>query len=71
MNKIVRHYPVDRLPAELQAGLPEHGTVTIEFQADTEVEERVLLAPLASSCAKIHGSEEDVVRHIRELREHR
>ena len=71
MNKIVRHYPVDRLPVELRAGLPAHGTVKIEFQPETEAEERVFLAPLAGSCANIHGSEEDVLRHIRELREDR
>jgi hypothetical protein len=71
MNKIVRYYPVDRLPTELQAGLPAHGTVKIEFQPETETEERVLLAPLAGSCINIHGSEDDVVHYIRELREDR
>ena len=71
MNKIVRHYPVERLPTELQAGLPAQGTVKIEFQPETDVEQQVLLAPLAGSCANIHGDEEDVLRHIRELREDR
>jgi hypothetical protein len=71
MNKVVRHYPVNRLPAELQAGLPMHGTVKIEFQPETEAGEPVLLAPLAGSCANIHGTEEDVLRYIRELREDR
>ena len=71
MNKIVRHFPVDRLPAELQAGLPAHGTVRIELQPELETEGQVLLAPLAGSCANIHGGEEDVLAHIRELRENR
>ena len=71
MNKIVRYYPIKRLPTELQAGLPAQGTVKIEFQLETDVEEKVLLAPLAGSCANIHGSEDDVLRHIRELREDR
>ena len=69
MNKIVRHYPVDRLPAELRVGLPAHGTVKIEFEP--EIERQVLLAPLAGSCSNIHGSEEDVLTHIRGLRENR
>ena len=71
LKKTVRHYPVDRVPAELQIGLPAHGMVKIECQAEAETEAQVLLAPLAGSCANIHGSEDGVLRHIRELREDR
>ncbi|MDB5615816.1 hypothetical protein [Tardiphaga sp.] len=72
MNKVVRHYPVDRLPTELRTGLPEHGLVKIEFQPEHETREgQILLAPLAGSCSNIHGHEDDVLRHIRELRENR
>jgi hypothetical protein len=72
MNKIVRkHYPVNRLPADLRVNLPEHGLVTIELVPETEPQQRQLLAELAGTGANIHGNDEDVLRYIRELREDR
>jgi hypothetical protein len=71
MNKIVRHYPVDQLPADLRADLPEHGLVKIEIEPETEPKEQVLLAPLVGSGRNVHGNEEEVLRYIRELREDR
>lgn len=70
MNKIVRHYPVEKLPEDLREGLPE-GLVKIEFEPETGPKERVLLAPLAGSGNNVHGDPEEVIRHIRELREDR
>ncbi|UYO48071.1 hypothetical protein KQX64_19210 [Rhodopseudomonas palustris] len=69
MNKIVREYPVDKLPSDLQEGLPQHGWVEIEFRPKADRKPRIMLAPLAGSVPNLHGSDEDVVWHIRELRE--
>jgi hypothetical protein len=69
MNKIVQHYPVDRLPADLRDGLPEHGWVEIEFRSKDRPEPRVLLAPLVGSVESIYASDDDVLQYIRELRE--
>jgi len=71
MNKIVRDYPVDQLPADLRDGLPEHGRVEIEFRLKDQPEPRVLLAPLVGSVENIYGSDEDVINYIRDLREDR
>ena len=71
MNKTVRHYPVDKLPEDLQEGLPEHGYVKIELETEDGPRQRVLLAPLAGSVPNIHGTAEEVVAHIRQLREDR
>lgn len=71
MNKIVRHYPIEKLPADLREGLPDAGHVRIELVPEKPAGERVLLAPLAGSGRNVHGSEDEVLRHIRELREDR
>jgi hypothetical protein len=71
MNKIVRHYPVAHLPADLRANLPDHRRVKIEFELEAEPDERVLLAPLAGSVPNVHGHGEEVVEYIRQLREDR
>lgn len=67
MNKVIRDYPVDRLPADLQEGLPEHGLVEIELRIRA-VGSDVRLADLAGSIPNVHGTEEEVIRHIRKLR---
>jgi hypothetical protein len=71
MNEIVRHYPVDSLPADLRSRFPANGTVKIELEPVATATERVLLAPLAGTAPNIHGDEEDILRHIRDLREDR
>jgi hypothetical protein len=71
MNKIVRQYPVDQLPADLRDGLPEHGWVEIEFRLKDQPQPNVLLAPLAGSVENIYGSDEEVLQYIRQLREDR
>lgn len=70
MNKIVLDYPVDRLPDDLKEGLPEHGTVEVELRVKT-FEPRVRLADLAGSVRNVHGYGQDVIDHIRRLREDR
>ena len=69
MNRIVRHYPVHQLPADLQAGLPRHGRVKIELEPEVEPQERVLLGPLVGSVPKIHGTGQEVVAYLRQLRD--
>ena len=71
MNKIVQHYPVDRLPEDLRDGLPEHGWVEIEFRPKDQPQPRVLLAPLVGSVESIYDSDEEVLQYIRHLREDR
>jgi hypothetical protein len=71
MNEIVRHYPVDSLPADLRSRFPANGTVKIELEPAASGAERVLLAPLAGSGRNVHGNEQDVLDHIRQLREDR
>jgi hypothetical protein len=72
MNKIVRrHYPVGNLPTDLQSGLPEDGWVTVELQVEDAAQSRRPIAHLAGSGRNVHGSSEEVIQHIRELREDR
>lgn len=68
MNKIVRNYPVDQLPADLQEGLPEHGLVEIEFRAKPQTPERVRLADLVGTEPNVHGTEQEVLNYIASIR---
>jgi hypothetical protein len=68
MNKVVRHYPVDRLPADLRVDLPQNGLVKIEFEVEAEPRKRRPIAHLVGSGANVHGSEQDVLDYISELR---
>lgn len=66
---VVEHYPVDRLPLELQAGLEAVSTVRVTVEAAEVAHDR--LPPLASYIGKAKGlnaSPEDVLTYIRELR---
>ncbi len=72
MNKIVRPlYPVDRLPEELRKGLPEHGWVRIEITEAKPDPNPVSLVALVGSVHNVHGTEEEVLAHIEELRQDR
>jgi hypothetical protein len=72
MNKIIRRFfPVERLPAELQSGLPKHGRVHIELEPDVEPLEACPVAPLIGSGRNVHGDEDAVLNHIRSLRDDR
>lgn len=45
MNKIVReHYPVEKLPEDLRAGLPRDATVTVTVEADEKPSTQALRA---------------------------
>lgn len=68
MNKIIRNYPVDSLPVDMQEGLPRHGTVEIEIREIDVAKPHVGLADLVGTVPNVHGTEEDVIRHIRQLR---
>jgi hypothetical protein len=71
MNKVIRKYPVDRLPADLRPGLPQHGWVRIETEPEPEGAAPRRLSTLIGSGKNIHGDPEQVLAHIRSLREDR
>lgn len=72
MNKIVRkHYPVERLPADLRAGLPAHSHVDIELAPERAAPELQPIAHLVGSGANVHGDAESVLEHIRDGRNDR
>lgn len=68
MNKIVRHYPVHQLPADLRADLPVNGLVKIEFELEPESLKRRPIAHLVGSGPNVHGNEQEVLDYIAELR---
>ena len=71
MNKIVRRfYPIDKLPADLQSGLPKHGWVHVELDPDVASEAPPIAVHVATG-RNIHGDERAVLNHIRSLREDR
>ena len=73
MNAIVRkHYPVSRLPADLQKDLAQDGWVEIEIRPEPIrlfTPER--LADVVGAGANVHGDEIAALEHIRRLREDR
>ena len=74
MNKIVRKsYPIERLPADLQSGLPPHGHVDIEMELAVTgmAKEPRRIADLVASGRNVHGDLEAVLGHLRGLREDR
>ena len=65
MNKIVkRHYPIDRLPADLRSGLREHGWVHIEIEPEKGTPLRTKLSLLVASGKNVHGDEKAVLALI-------
>ena len=72
MNKIIRRFfPVDKLPSELQAGLPKHGRVDIEIDADSSPNRDradVKIAELAGTGPAVHGNLDTILRHSAALR---
>jgi hypothetical protein len=72
MNKIVKeHYPVERLPADLQAGLPKQGRVRIELEPEVDNSETKPLAGLVGSGRNVHGDIVAILTHTQGLREGR
>ena len=72
MNKVVKkHYPIERLPADLRTGLQEHGWVHIEIEPEKEAIFQKKLSPLVASGRNVHGDAKAVLSSIRALREDR
>jgi hypothetical protein len=72
VNKIVKkHYPIERLPADLRSGLQEHGWVHIEIEPEQGMPLRRSLSRLVASGKNVHGDVEAVLSEIRTLREDR
>jgi hypothetical protein len=72
MNKIIKnHYPVERLPSDLQAGLPKGGRVRIELEPELEGSDLRSIAGLVGTGRNVHGAPEAIVSHVRSLREER
>ncbi len=70
MNKIVRrHYPVTALPEDLRAGLPKEGWVDITLVPESGSPAPKRLAELVGSGKNVHGTERDVIAHIRSIRD--
>ena len=69
MNKIVPNYPVDQLPADLREGLPEHGSVEIEFRLKDLPKPRVPLTSFLGSVESIYESDQAVIDYIRQMRD--
>jgi hypothetical protein len=69
MNKIVReHYPASQLPKELRPSDDPNAKVTVTIE---EEESRLPVAGHVGRARNIHGSPEEVISHIRSLREDR
>jgi hypothetical protein len=72
MNKIVKkHYPIERLPADLRTGLQERGWVDIAIEPESEAFSRKKLSPLVASGRNVHGDVKAVLSDVRTLREDR
>ena len=72
MNKIVRkHYPVERLPADLRSGLDKRGWVRVEIEPEAGQPTAEPLAQMVGTGRNVHGSPDDVLSHLRSLREDR
>jgi hypothetical protein len=71
MNKIVKkHYPIERLPADLRSGLQERGWVHIEIEPEREGALQKKLSRLVGSGGKdVHGDIAAVLSDIRAMRE--
>jgi hypothetical protein len=72
MNRVVKkHYPIERLPADLRSGLPEHGWVHIEIEPEREATPQKKLSSLVARGKNVHGDTRAVLSDIRALREDR
>lgn len=72
MNKIVReHYPVERLPEDLRAELPDRVTVrlTLEAESTTLPAGRAWVEDIVRRRANIAETSDDPVARVRQLRD--
>jgi hypothetical protein len=69
MNKITRKfYPVERLPADLQLGLPKGGWVHVELDPNVNETPTAKVASLVGSGRNVHGDVSDVLDGISAMR---
>jgi hypothetical protein len=70
MNKIVRqHYPAEKLPLELREGFAPDALVTITVEVETTPIDKMSLEELFALRRDVFASAEEVVEHIRTLRD--
>jgi hypothetical protein len=70
MNKIVRDdFPRERLPDEIKNGLPEESRIRLEILLDEQQQKTLKLADFAGAIRNVHGTEDEVVAHLRALRD--
>jgi len=70
MNKIVReHFPAERLPAELREGLAPDAHVTVTIETEVPPEKVMTLEEMFELRRDVFSSPEEVVQHIRALRD--
>ncbi len=68
MNKAVKkHYPIERLPADLRSGLQERGWVHIEIEPEREATLQKKLSPLVARGKNVHPDTGAVLSDIRAL----
>jgi hypothetical protein len=69
MNEIIwRHYPVSKLPEDLRANLPLDATVEVQIKREP-AGKRIKLVDLIGSAPNVHGTEQEVLAHLREGRD--
>jgi hypothetical protein len=72
MNEIVRkHYPASRLPADLRKDIPEGAEVDLTITVHDGSKKKIDISKLVGTGRNVHGTPDEVIAHIRELREDR
>ena len=70
MNRIVRaHFPVEKLPQELREGLAPETRVTVTIEAEAPPEKVMTLEEMFALRHEAFSSAQDVVKHVRALRD--
>lgn len=70
MNRIIRrHYPVDQLPHDLRAGLPEGSHVTVTVEEEQSRRAKDTLDAWQRRAAELGPSRGDPLRELQELRD--
>ena len=70
MNKIVlEHYPAEKLPEDLRAGLPADARVRVTVESEPTIKPIKSFAELLALRRPPYRTSEDIVREIRELRD--
>lgn len=69
MNRIVRNYPVERLPEDLREGL--HGRVTIQLDVEHGPARSKPLKAFIGALPNIYDPGQDVVDYLRNGRDDR